>query len=133
MDPSGNDTHPPGVKRGAMIIVPDFRYDLKVDRVIDGDTIDAILSRDIGFRHIATWKQRLRFIDINCPEVHGANKAAGLAATEFTREWLAAEPCAAETYKQDDFGRWLARVFRADGSDLSKALLDAGHAVPFHP
>ena len=61
----------------------------------------------------------------------GTTRAAGLAATAFTRDWLAAEPCAAETIKQDAFGRWLARIFRADGSDLSAALLAAGHATLF--
>lgn len=113
-----------------MIITPDYRYDLQVVRVIDGDTIDAILTRDIGFRHIATWRQRLRIAGIDCPEVSGATRAAGVAATVFTRDWLAAAPCAAETLQQDNFGRWLARIFRADGSDLSAALLAAGHAIP---
>ena len=114
-----------------MIITPDYRYDLQVVRVIDGDTIDAILTRDIGFRHVATWRQRLRLLGVDCPEVTGTTRAAGLAATAFTRDWLAAEPCAAETIKQDAFGRWLARIFRADGSDLSAALLAAGHASLF--
>lgn len=113
-----------------MIIAPDYRYDLQVVRVIDGDTIDAILTRDIGFRHVATWRQRLRIAGIDCPEVSGTTRAAGVAATAFTRDWLAATPCAAETLQQDNFGRWLARIFRADGADLSAALLAAGHAIP---
>ena len=114
-----------------MIIPPDFRYDIQVINVIDGDTIDVILQRDIGFKHVATWRQRLRIAGIDCPEVTGQTRAAGLAATAFTRDWLAREPCAAETLKQDNFGRWLARVFRADGSGLAEALVAAGHAVPF--
>ncbi|MEY4213100.1 MAG: hypothetical protein RL458_1326 [Pseudomonadota bacterium] len=115
-----------------MIITPDYRYDLQVVRVIDGDTIDAILTRDIGFRHVATWRQRLRILGIDCPEVTGITRAAGAAATAFTRDWLAAEPVACETIKQDAFGRWLARVFRADGTDLATALIDAGHAIPMN-
>ena len=32
------------------LIVPDYTYDCRILRVIDGDTIHVELSRDIGFR-----------------------------------------------------------------------------------
>jgi endonuclease YncB( thermonuclease family) len=66
---------------------------------------------------------------VNCPENRGPSRPAGLAATDFARQWLAAEPVLAVTHSQDSFGRWLATITRADGSSLADALVEAGHGV----
>lgn len=113
------------------LIIPDYTYDCAILRCIDGDTIDTELSRDIGFRCRPTWRQRLRIVGIDCPEMTGATRALGMAARLYTEQWLAYEPVIAETLQQDSFGRWLAHVSRADGSSLANALLAAGHATPW--
>lgn len=115
------------------LIIPDYTYDCAVLRCIDGDTIDTELSRDIGFRCRPTWRQRLRLDGIDCPEMTGATRALGMAARQFTEQWLAAEPTVAETLRQDNFGRWLSHIRRADGSSLADALVAAGHAVRWAP
>lgn len=111
------------------LITPDFTYDCAPVRIIDGDTIEADLSRDIGFRCRPSWRWRLRIEGIDCPEMRGVNRPLGMAARSFTEQWLAAEPVAAQTLRQDSFGRWLSKVYRVDGSSLADALIEAGHAV----
>ena len=113
------------------IIVPDFTYDCALERMIDGDTFVASLSRDVGFNCRPTWRWRLRVSGIDCPEMRGAARVLGQAAREFTEAWLAAEPVAAQTLAQDNFGRWVAIIRRADGASLADALVAAGHAVPW--
>ena len=58
-----------------------YTYKIKLDRVIDGDTIDAII--DLGFD--VSVKKRIRFLGINTPESRTRDleeKARGLAAKE---------------------------------------------------
>ena len=56
-----------------------FKYNAKVERVVDGDTVDAMV--DLGF---STHKKvRIRMMGINAPESRTRNleeKAKGLAA-----------------------------------------------------
>ena len=58
-----------------------YTYNIKLDRVIDGDTIDAFI--DLGFDiHV---KKRIRFMGINTPESRTRDleeKARGLAAKD---------------------------------------------------
>lgn len=112
-----------------MIIKPDFRYDCQLLAVTDGDTFVANLAKDVGFNCVMSWKWRIRVAGINCPEKTGPTKEAGLTARAFTFDWLYAEPFAVETLRQDDFGRWVSNVFRADGSQLADALVASDNAV----
>ena len=64
-----------------------YEYKIKLDRVIDGDTIDAEI--DLGF-DIRT-KKRIRFLGINTPESRTRDleeKARGLAAKARVKELL---------------------------------------------
>ena len=58
-----------------------YNYKIKLDRVIDGDTVDAYI--DLGFDiHV---KKRIRFMGINTPESRTRDleeKARGLAAKD---------------------------------------------------
>ena len=110
----------------------DWRFRAKLVRVLDGDTCDVML--DAGFQTYR--EERLRLLGVNCPEVHGATRAAGLEATRFSANWLAAAgdgwSLVVESSKSDVFGRYLARVTRvSDGACLNDDLLAAGHAVPW--
>ena len=59
-----------------------FEYNAVLDRVVDGDTVDATI--DLGFD---TWKKtRIRFYGINTPESRTRDleeKKRGLAANPF--------------------------------------------------
>lgn len=103
-----------------------WNYKATVVNVVDGDTIDATIR--IGF--LLTTTQRLRFLGVNCPEVHGPTRSAGLAAAEFTRQSLLGKDVVVHTEKDDVFGRWLAVVY-VDGASFNQRLLDEGFAVPF--
>ena len=64
-----------------------YRYNAKLDRVVDGDTIDAEI--DLGFE--ITIKKRIRLGGINAPESRTRNlaeKKMGLAAKERLKEML---------------------------------------------
>ena len=58
-----------------------YKYNAKLDRVVDGDTVDALV--DLGFD---TWKKvRIRMHGINAPESRTRDleeKARGLASKE---------------------------------------------------
>lgn len=79
------------------LITPDFSYDCALVRMIDGDSFHADLSRDVGFNCRPIWRWRLRVAGIDCPEKTGATRDRGLAARQFTEEWLAAEPVVAQS------------------------------------
>ena len=58
-----------------------YTYKIKLDRIIDGDTIDAYI--DLGFD--ISVKKRIRFLGINTPESRTRDleeKARGLAAKD---------------------------------------------------
>jgi micrococcal nuclease len=108
-------------------------YRAKLERVIDGDTLQ--IQLDMGLH--AYRVERLRLLGVNAPEVHGATKAAGDAATAYVREWLAAAgadpwPLVVQTYRTDNFGRYLGAVWRVvDGANLSNDLIYSGNAVAY--
>lgn len=103
-----------------------YRYRvLAVCRVVDGDTVDLVL--DVGFYLNTTL--RFRLLGVDAPE---RGKPGAAEATAFVQAWLAEDPdLTAHTRKADSFGRWLVDITREDGTSLSAALLEAGHAVPY--
>jgi micrococcal nuclease len=103
-----------------------YEYDAKVINIIDGDTVDCVIS--LGFYLTAT--HRLRLLGVNCPEVHGPTRAEGLKAAEYTRATLLGQTVRIRTAKSDSFGRWLAQIY-VDGLDFNQSLIDRGLAVPY--
>jgi micrococcal nuclease len=110
--------------------VEDYVRNALVVRVIDGDTL--VLDIDLGFN--LSYECRVRVLGVNCPEVHGPTKDAGLRAKQFTAGWCAANPAVTvKTYvgnNFDDFGRVLAEVWRGESS-LGADLLASGNAAAF--
>lgn len=108
-----------------------WAYRARVERVVDGDTLDVTIDQGLHTHR----SERLRLLGVNTPEVKGPTKMAGRLATIYVEDWLAeAEgpwPIVVQTARGDAFGRWLARVWRADGRCLNDDLLAAGHAVVF--
>ena len=117
-----------------------YTYKIKLDRVVDGDTIDAEI--DLGFD--VKIKKRIRFMGINAPESrtkHLEEKAKGLAAKDRVKQLL--EGCENITLKSHGvgkFGRCLGEIFldMVDGQDkitlesLNELLIKEGHAKEYH-
>lgn len=117
---------------------PAYVYAGRCLRVVDGDTIDAVI--DVGFHLTATLRLRLHGIDT--PELTSkdpATRAAAVAARTFVAEQLGTVttgfPLRLETRKDpDSFGRWLAVVwYPVDGTlvNLNQQLLNLGLATRF--
>ncbi|NBV30863.1 MAG: nuclease [Chitinophagaceae bacterium] len=106
-----------------------FMYKAQVIKVIDGDTLDIVI--DLGFDTLK--KGRVRLYGVNTPESRTSNveeKQKGLAAKEFTDQWLtrANHKVKIETVidKNEKYGRLLANVWDANGSCLNVDIVAAG-------
>jgi micrococcal nuclease len=116
--------------------VPGVLYVFKASlvKVVDGDTVDLDIDTGLHCHRL----ERIRLLGVNCPEVTGITRDAGLAAKEYVKQWFQSltssgyEPVVIETYKSDVFGRYLGDIWRVvDGAHLNQDLLDSGHAVVF--
>ena len=100
-----------------------------VEKVIDGDTV--VLS---GGEHV-------RLLGIDAPELHpgrpgraGPFPEPGAAeARDALRALVAGQTLRVERHGRDRYGRTLARLFLADGTDVSEELLRRGLVVPYEP
>ena len=117
-----------------------YTYKAKLDRVIDGDTID--VNIDLGFD--INVKKRVRFTGINTPESRTRDleeKKLGLAAKDRVQSILAENDCfIIESKKLGKFGRVLGEVFvnivdsveSKENVSLIELLKIEGHAVEYH-
>lgn len=100
----------------------------RVDRVIDGDTVDIFV--DLGFR--AWQKVRFRLLGINAPEPKMETREAGLAAAAYLGELLFAdhdEVRLISTKSTDKYGRWLAEIWVGDDQQsINSKMVESGHA-----
>ena len=87
-----------------------YIYRAKLDRVVDGDTIDAMI--DVGFD---IWvKKRIRYMGIDTWESRTrdlAEKEKGLAAKARNKELLEAGTFKIVSYGTGKFGRVLGEIF----------------------
>ena len=88
-----------------------YNYNAKLDRVVDGDTVDAII--DLGFDVYV--KKRIRLGGINAPESRTRNKVEkklGLAAKERLIDILkgAANVFELESSELGKYGRVIGRL-----------------------
>ena len=117
-----------------------FEYNAVLDRVIDGDTVDATI--DLGFD---TWKKtRIRFYGINTPESRTRDleeKARGLAAKDRLKAILeGANTIQLTSHGVGKYGRCLGEleVDVVDGKEcltlanVNELLIKEGHAVEYH-
>lgn len=114
-------------------LVMPYRYRASIDRVVDGDTLDLVV--DLGLE--TARDVRVRVYGVDTPEHRGAERPAGLRATEWVVGWLNDAdhlekwPLVVDTHKDSTgkFGRWLADVYRvSDGRSLAVDLIESGHA-----
>jgi len=103
-----------------------------VSRVVDGDTLIAILDSEPGKEY------RVRLLGINTPETVDPRKPVecfGKHASAFTKKLLtgkrvslAADPQADE---MDKYGRLLRNVYLEDGTDVNALLVKEGYAQAY--
>ena len=117
-----------------------YIYKIKLDRVVDGDTIDAHI--DLGFD--VSVKKRIRFMGINTPESRTRDleeKARGLAAKDRVKQLLeGADVIQLESHGVGKYGRCLGElsIDVVDGKqgltlvNINELLIKEGHAVEYH-
>ena len=111
-----------------------YRYDAKVTRVVDGDTIDCIV--DLGFK--ISIAERFRLYGVDTPESRTRDKEEkkrGLAAKEFVKHRIQSQNVEIDVTKgQGKYGRYLATVYYFVDDikiNLNKELVEHGHAVRY--
>ena len=117
-----------------------YEYKAKLVRVVDGDTVDAMI--DCGFSVFR--KERIRLHGINAPESRTRDKEEkkkGLAAKARLKELIkeGKNEFTVETSidKKGKYGRLLGKLFRLHeefkpGNEMrsyNQILLDEGHAI----
>ena len=116
-----------------------YEYKIKLDRVIDGDTVDAYI--DLGFD--VSVKKRIRFMGINTPESRTRDleeKAKGLAAKERVKELLeGCENIKLTSHGVGKYGRCLGELFidvvddreKLTMESVNQLLIKEGHAKEY--
>ena len=116
-----------------------YIYRAKLDRVVDGDTVDALI--DVGFD--IWFKKRIRFKGVDTWESRTRNleeKALGLKAKARTKELLEKVSSKSgyfriKSYGLGKYGRVLAEVFIMDKDgkqwNVNKTLISEGHAYVY--
>lgn len=110
-----------------------YRYNAEVIRVIDGDTVDALV--DLGFD---TWKKvRIRLVNIDAWESRTRDleeKAKGLDAKARVIELLESNnnKFILNSFGTGKYGRCLGELFVSNETDsINSILLEEGHAVKY--
>ena len=113
-----------------------YIYKAKLDRVVDGDTVDALI--DVGFDF--WFKNRFRFIGVDTWESRTRNleeKAMGLKAKARTKELLEEVSSKSgyfriKSYGLGKYGRVLGEIFIMDKDgkqwNVNETLISEGHA-----
>ena len=110
-----------------------FEYNATVIKVVDGDTIDAMV--DLGF---GTWKKvRIRMHGINAPESRTRDleeKKKGLAAKARLIEMLEENEkhFILISHGVGKFGRCLGEIYvKGHNTSLNKQLISEGHGTEY--
>ena len=101
-----------------------FEYLAKVEKVVDGDTID--IAIDLGFS--LHYKTRVRLAGIDTAE---KNTELGKKTKAYVKQTLEGYVMRIQTTKPDKYGRILGEVFLADGTSFNKSLISQGLAKAY--
>jgi micrococcal nuclease len=109
-----------------------YEYKFKLDRVVDGDTIDVVI--DLGFSILH--KCRVRLLGIDTPESRTRDldeKARGKLAKDFLSYCLATSDehiIKTSVDSKGKFGRVLGTIY-CDESNINQLMIDKHHAVEY--
>jgi micrococcal nuclease len=117
-----------------------YEYSCKIDRVVDGDTVDVDI--DLGFG-IWLQKERVRLYGIDTPECRTRDleeKKYGLAAKAFVQDFLPVGSMQTLRTQKDDkgkFGRILGEFVVYDTTTdarrtLNQIMIDHHYAAEYH-
>lgn len=112
-----------------------YEYRATILRIVDGDTVHC--SVDLGCD--VTVSMAVRLAGINTPEISGATKDAGIAATAHLGTLVAMYAdqrgrllLRTTKDKKEKYGRYLGTLLSLDGLvNLNQRMLDDGHAVTY--
>ena len=114
--------------------VKKYGYSCRLDRVVDGDTCDALI--DLGFD---TWvKKRIRFMGVDtweCRTRDKEEKVKGLAAKAYTKDLLENSDegkFSIISYGTGKYGRVLGELcVKGSEKSVNQLLLENGHAYEY--
>lgn len=98
-------------------------------RVIDGDTVDAIV--DLGFRMYH--RTRFRLKGINAPEMRGPERVNGELSKKHLAKLLEGHAYfLVKSTKPGKYGgRWIGEIHTPDGVDVQRRMMLDGFAEPY--
>ena len=114
--------------------VKKYGYSCKLDRVVDGDTCDALIDlgfktfvhKRIRFKGVDTWESRTRDLD---------EKKKGLAAKAYVKDLLENSDdgkFSIISHGTGKYGRVLGELFvKGHESSVNELLKEAGHAYEY--
>ena len=114
-----------------------YEYRAKVNRIVDGDTVDVDI--ELGFDIVLTG-QRVRIMGIDTPESRTSDeteKIFGLAAKNRLKELLGEKAILKTQIEKDGddakgkFGRILGDFVAPDGRMVTEIMIEEGHCVPY--
>ena len=97
---------------------------VKVERVVDGDTID--IAIDLGFS--LHYKTSVRLSGIDTAE---KNTELGKQTKEYVKGVLEGKSFRIQTTKPDKYGRILGELFLPDNTSFNKSLIEKGLAKSY--
>ena len=109
-----------------------YEYKFKLDRVVDGDTIDVVIDLCFSILH----KCRVRLLGIDTPESRTRDldeKARGKLAKDFLSFCLASSDehiIKTSVDSKGKFGRVLGTIY-CDESNINQLMIDKHHAVEY--
>jgi len=113
-----------------------YQYRCKINKVIDGDTVD--IDLDLGFNIILA-KQRVRMIGIDTPESRTTNeeeRIRGILSKKKLSEklpegsWQKVNTSKSDS-NDDKFGRILGEFILEDNTNVNTWLIENNYAVPY--
>lgn len=111
-----------------------FEYQAKVVRVVDGDTVEVDIHKDVGFGLHLDIRKTVRLLGINAPESVGPTAKDGIASKALLSAILTpGTEVLMRTEKpdpKDKYGRFLAVIWH-DGLNLNEHMVVAGAAVSY--
>ena len=109
-----------------------YRYNVKVTRVVDGDTVDVDI--DLGFGMVYK-KQRVRMMGIDTPESRTRDleeKFYGKASKAHLQKLLKDQKVQLQSHDKGKFGRILGELFIGDSNfSVNQQMIKEYHAVPY--
>lgn len=101
-----------------------YEYYTKIDKVVDGDTVDVFI--DLGF---SVWhKERIRIAGIDTAE---KNTPLGKALKAYMKELLEGKMVRLRVSKPDKYGRYLGEIWLGSDESINNQLIRHGLAKSY--